>query len=472
MAKKYDVAVIGGGPGGYSAAIKAAQLGGKVVIFEKENVGGTCLNVGCIPTKCLLDKAVLIEKIRKNTENGIFKEAGLFSWRKIQENKDSIVKKLTSGVESIMRSYGINIVKAKATVKEPGIVEVEGSDEKYEVENIIIATGSKVFIPKIKGIEKANVIDSTGALNLKKVPISMVIIGGGVIGLEFASIYSTFGTNVTVIEMMPSIIANEDEESVAALGRELEKRKIKILTGARVEEISDGPGTKIVKYTKYNEVKGIEAEYVLVAVGRVNSREGINIETLGLLLDAKGNIQVNDYMETNIKGIYAAGDVIGGFQLAHSAYTEAEAAAENCMGGKVKVHLDIMPRCIYTLPQFAAVGLTEEAAKGKGIAYEKSVFPYAANGKALASDEPSGFIKVMCEKDSGKVIGVHIVGGYATELLSSAFTAMNLGATVDDFYHMIFPHPTLSELVKESVLAAKKMAIHIPKINNGVMKSV
>lgn len=467
MLKKYDVAVIGGGPGGYSAAIKAAQLGGKVVIFEKENVGGTCLNVGCIPTKCLLDKAALIDKIRKNTENGIFKEAGLFSWKKVQENKDSVVKKLTSGVEGIMRSYGIDVVKGKALVREPGLIVLEGNGGKYEAGKIIIATGSKVFVPKIKGIEKENVIDSTKALGLKKVPISLVIIGGGVIGLEFASIYSTFGTNVTVIEMLPSILPNEDREVVAGLYKELEKRKIKIITGARVEEICEGSGTKVVRYSKDKIVEGIEAEYVLVAVGRVPNIEGIDTEKLGLELDAKGNIKVNNCMETNITGIYAVGDVIGGYQLAHSAYAEAEIASENCLGGNLHVKLDIMPRCIYSLPQFAAVGLSEESAKEKGIAYEKSVFPYIANGKALASDESSGFVKVICEKDSGKVIGVHIVGGYATELLSSAFTAMNMGAAVNDFYHMVFPHPTLSELIKESVLAVKNIAIHIPKINNG-----
>lgn len=463
MGKQYDVAIVGGGPGGYSAAIKAAQLGGKVVLFEKENVGGTCLNVGCIPTKCLLDKAGLVDKIRKNTENGIFKEAGLFSWRKIQEQKDSVVKKLTSGVEGIMKSYGIDIVKGKAVVRDSGVVEVEGSVERYETKNIIIATGSKVFVPRIKGIEKDNVIDSTKALGLKKIPLSMVIIGGGVIGVEFASIYSTFGTNVTIIEMLPSIVATEDKDIITGLTKELEKRKIKIITSAKVEEICEGPGTKIVKYSKDNELKGVEAEYVLVAAGRIPNLEGIDLERLGIEQDVKKNIKVNNFLETNKKGIYAVGDVIGGFQLAHSAYAEAEAAAENCMSRTVSVHLDTMPRCVYSLPQLAAVGLTEENAKEKGIEYEKSIFPYASNGKALASDESSGFVKVICEKSSGKLVGVHILGGYATELISSALTAINMGAAVNDLSHMIFPHPTLSELIKESVLSVKKMAIHIPK---------
>lgn len=459
----YDVAVIGGGPGGYSAAIKAAQLGGKVVIFEKENIGGTCLNVGCIPTKCLLDKAALIEKIRKNTENGIFKDAGQFSWKKIQMQKDSVVKKLTSGVESILKSYGVEVIKCKGIIKEPGIVEAESSGQLYKTRNIIIATGSKVFVPKIKGTEKENVIDSTKALALNKVPASMVIIGGGVIGVEFASIYSTFGTDVTIIEMLPSIVATEDKDISAGLTKELEKRKIKIITNAKVEEISNGSNVKIVKYTLNSELKSIEAEYVLVAVGRTPIFEGINVEKLGMELDAKRNIKVDNYLETNIKGIYAVGDVIGGFQLAHSAYAEAEAAAENCMGKKASVQLDTMPRCVYSLPQLAAVGLTEESAKEKGLDFEKSIFPYVANGKALSSDDTAGFVKVICEKDSGTLLGVHILGSNATELISIVSTAINMKATITDFSHMIFPHPTLSELIKESVLSVKNMAIHIPK---------
>lgn len=463
MEQLYDVAVIGGGPGGYSAAIKAAQLGGSVIIFEKENLGGTCLNVGCIPIKCLLEKATLVDEIRKNTLNGIFKDAGLFSWKKIQEHKDTVVGKLTSGVESILKSYKIEIVKGKASVEGPGIVQLENTGQKFSAKNIIIATGSKAFLPGIKGMEGKNIIDSTGALSLKKVPISMAIIGGGVIGLEFASIYSTFGTNVIIIEMLPEIVCNEDRETTAGLRNELQKKGIKIVTGAKVEEIFDAKNTKVVKYKKGNESYHYEAEYVLAAAGRVSNKEGIDTEKLGLELDIKGNIKVNGRLETNIKGIYAVGDVAGGFQLAHSAYAEAEAAAENCMGGNIEVKLDLMPRCIYTLPQFAAVGLTEEQCNERGIPYDKGVFPYSANGKALASDEADGFVKVLSHKHSGKLIGVHIVGSYATELVSSALTSMNLNAGVKDFCSMIFPHPTLSEIVKEAVLSTNKMAIHLPK---------
>lgn len=463
LAGTYDVAVIGSGPGGYSAAIRAAQLGGRVMIFEKKDIGGTCLNVGCIPTKSLLEKAGLIEKIRKNTENGVLKEAGLFSWKKIQEQKGSVVRKLTSGIEGILKSYSINIVKGKALLSQPGIITTEGSGQRFKAEKIIIATGSKVFLPRIKGIDSLNVIDSTEALSLRKIPESMVIIGGGVIGTEFASIYSAFGTDITIIEMLPSIAASEDMETVKGLTKELESRKIRIITDARVEEIGDEAGSKIVRYSKDNISGNIRAEFVLAAAGRVSNLEGIDAEKLGIELDPKGNIKVDSMLETTAKGIYAAGDVTGGYQLAHSAYAEAEAAAENCMGGRTEVCLDVMPRCIYSIPQLAAVGLTEEGARDKGIEYEKSVFPFAANGKALACGEPAGSVKVICEKNSGKVLGVHILGSYATEIIAPAVTAMNMGAGVKDFCSMIFPHPTMSESMKEAVLSVRDMALHIPK---------
>ncbi len=464
MEQIYDAAVIGGGPGGYSAAIQAARLGGKVIVFEKENsMGGTCLNAGCIPTKCLLEKADLIEKIRKNTENGIFKEAGLFSWKKIQENKNSVVKRLTTGVESILKSYDIEIIKCKAVLKEPGVIETEGKGERYAAKKIIIATGSKASIPPVEGIDGRNVIDSTEALSLKKIPSSMAIIGAGVVGLEFACIYSALGTSVSVIEMLPELLPNEDKETVKALRGELEKKKIKFITNAKVKRISDLENAKVIGYLKEGCSHSIEAEVVLAAGGRVANLEGIDAGRLGLELDRKGNIKVNGRLETNIEGIYAVGDVIGGYQLAHSAYAEAEAAGRNCLGGSLEAKLDIMPRCIYSIPQLAAVGITEETAIEKGIRYGKGIFPYIGNGKALASDAKFGFVKAISEKETGRLLGVHIVGAYATELIASALTAINMGAAVDDFCHMIFPHPTLSEMIKESVLSADNKAVHLPR---------
>lgn len=459
MSQLYDIAVIGGGPGGYSAAIKAAQLGAKVAVFEKDTLGGTCLNVGCIPTKCLLEKAAFIEKIKKNTQNGLFKEAGLYSWKKIQEQKEATVKKLTGGVGSILLSYGIDVVKGTAVVTESGKISVDG--QNYHADKIIIATGSSVFIPPVKGVQGRHVLTSAEALSLQSVPEKLIIIGGGVIGLEFSSIYNTFGTEVVVIEMLEDIVAGEDKEAAAILKKELANRGIQFITGARVEAIHDHQDTMEVTYLKNNKESVCSAEYVLMAVGRKPNTEEIKLE--GLLLDSHGNIVVNSKLETNIPDVYAVGDVTGGFQLAHAAYAEAEIAAENCMGMNKEVDLRVMPRCIYCMPQLAAVGKTEEQLLSEGAAYSKASFPYGANGKALASDEPDGTVKILTDTADGTILGVHIVGGYATELLSAALVAIHMHAAVADFEQMIFPHPTMSELIKEAVLATKNKALHIPK---------
>lgn len=461
MNREYDVAVIGGGPGGYSAAVKAAQLGAKVIVFEKEELGGTCLNVGCIPTKCLLEKAALIDKIRRNTENGLLKEAGLFSFRKIQEQKNAAVKRLTGGVGAILSSYGIDVVKGTAEVEEAG--EVTAAGRTYTAENIIIASGSKAYIPPVKGADGKKIVTSTEALSFPAVPKRLAIIGGGVIGLEFASAYHTFGSEVTVFEMLENIVTGEDQEMVAILKRELQKSGIEICTGAEVEKIEDSEdGRKTVAY-KCGERKGTwTADYVLMAVGRRPNTEGINIKELEK--DSHGYIAVNRKMETNIPGIYAVGDAAGGYQLAHAAYAEAETAAENCMGKEREVNVDFMPRCIYCMPQLAAVGKTEEQLQKEGQKFRKALFPYSANGKALAAGEETGMVKVLTDARDGTILGVHIVGGYATELLSGALVAVNRPTTAEEFEDMIFPHPTMSELIKETVLAAEGRALHMPKV--------
>ena len=456
----YDIAVVGGGPGGYSAAVKAAQLGAKVILFEKNQLGGTCLNVGCIPTKSLLEQAALLEKIRKNTLSGIFKDAGLYSWKKIQQHKDQTVKTLTGGVGRILASYGVTVIKGEAAVNRPDCVQVGGTC--YSAKKLILATGSKVLIPPIPGADGKDVITSTQALSLPKVPKHLIVIGGGVIGQEFASIYRTFGSQITVIEMMDDIVMGEDREMIAYLKKELKKREIRLLTGTKVEKISDRGGRKAVTCTKGDGSREeIEGDCVLLAAGRLPNTEGIALE--GLERDRRGNIVVNEFLETSVPNVYAVGDAAGGFQLAHAAYAEAEAAAQNCMGGHVKVDTKGMPRCIFCIPQYAAVGQTEEQLKAQGTAYEKSLYPYVMNGKALASDEAGGMAKVLVAAEGKTILGVHIVGGYATELLSSAIVGVTQGMTVDDFERIIMPHPTMSELVWEAVLDAEKRAIHKPK---------
>lgn len=463
MKYEYDIAVIGGGPGGYAAAIKGAKLGAKVVLFEKNKIGGTCLNVGCIPTKCLLEKAALLERIRHNVQTGVFKEPGLFSWRKILQEKDDVVSKLTSGVEGILKSYDITTIKAEAKLCAPHLIRTETTDE-YLAENIIIATGSKNFIPPISGIDGRNIIDSTQALALPKIPSSIIIIGGGYIGIEFASVYTSFGAKVTIVEMFPEILPMEDKETVAILRRELEKHNIRIITSAKVEGITDSSGLKSVKYVKDGMEYNCNAEYVMTAMGRKPDLTRIDTRKLGLKLGEKGNIIVDSFMKTSVKNIYAAGDVAGPYQLAHTAYAQAEAVAENCLGGKQAVDLQFTPRCIYCIPQFAAAGITEEQAKEQQLHYVTGCFHFSANGKALAiGDKISGKVKVLAEKDGGKIIGVHITGPYATEMIAIAITAMNFKANIVDFERMIFPHPTLSEVFREAVLDTGKLSIHRPQ---------
>ncbi|GHV85151.1 dihydrolipoyl dehydrogenase [Spirochaetia bacterium] len=455
----YDVAVVGGGPGGYSAAIRAAQAGKKVILFEQEKLGGVCLNVGCIPTKYLLEKAALVDRIARDTQNNIFREAGLFSWKKIQSGKDTAVKKLVSGVEGIVAGHKIKIVKGHAKVNRAGTVEGPNGEE-FLADSIILATGSRPVMPPIPGADNPNVLDSSGALMQGNIPRSLVIIGGGVIGLEFASIYGAMGSEVTVLEMLPALLPNEDSDLSLALRQAMEKRGIHIHIGVRVEEITpDGDGCT-VRYGTNDKQKTITADKILAAVGRKPNLEGIDVSALGLKLDGKGYIAANKRQETSVPGIYAAGDVTGGWQLAHAAYAEADTAVANCTGGSVETSYETIPRCIYSLPQLASVGAAEQQLKEKNIGYKKGVVPYMSNGKAIVSEEPEGFVKILCAEKTGEVLGVHMMGSHATELLSPALVAMNMHATVETLAGMIFPHPTLSELFKEAAMACMDRALH------------
>lgn len=464
MEKIYDVAVIGGGPGGYYGAVRLAQLGAKVVVFEKEHLGGTCLNVGCIPTKNLLEKAGLIDKIIENTKSGVFKNAGLYSWEKIQSQKDDTVKTLVNGVKAIMKSYGIEIVNEDVRLTKDKTIVTEKTERNFFARNVIIATGSKTFIPKIPGADGEKILTSTEALSLQKVPGSLAIIGGGVIGIEFASLYASFGCKVTVIEMMENILATEDDEIMKAAERELNNRGIKILTGTKVNEIGDMEGQKMVYCTVQKDKKdiNISADYALIAVGRVAATEGIDIKGIGLEM-FKGTIVTDEHMRTNIENIYAVGDVTGKFQLAHSAYEQALCAAENIMGIERTIDLTKMPRCIYSHPQIAAIGATQKLLDDKGIAYKKAVYPFLANGKAVAENEKVGIVKILADSKDDKILGVHIFGNGAAELLSSAIVAVNLGITARQLGDLIFPHPSMSEMIKEAALLIHDEAIHIPR---------
>ncbi len=453
---KYDIAVIGGGSAGYSAALKGAQLGAKVILFEREHLGGVCLNVGCIPTKSYVAQAELMEQIKKNTQLGIFKDAGLYSFKKIFEQKQKVVAKLTGGVAALLRAAKVKVVSVQAhcgdahTIKAGGVV--------YETETILLAAGSRNFVPPIPGAGGRNVVDSTGLLAMERLPKSLIIVGAGVIGLEFACAMNAFGCSVTAVDILPEILPDEDKETANALFGSLKSAGVDFRLGCRVVKIEDSGSLKKVTVEKEGKQHTLEAEYVLIGVGRAPNNE--QAQELGLALDEKGFVIVDDEMRASVEGVYAAGDVTGGYLLAHSAYEEAETAAENCMGKHKKVNLDVMPRCIFTSPVFAAVGKSQ---KDAGCETVTGAFPFGANGKAIAGGKEEGFVKWIAKKETGELLGCSILGGEAAEMISTAVVAIGKGMTAKELASLIFPHPTLSEALKEAAADTVGRALHLPK---------
>jgi dihydrolipoamide dehydrogenase len=453
--EQFDLLVIGAGPGGYSSAIEAAKAGLKVAVFEKDNVGGTCLNVGCIPTKYLLDKALAMDKIRNLTGDGIFKDAGLFSYKKIQAGKDAVVGKLTGGVSALFKANGIQLVKGEAALEKGCKVSCNGSE--YEGKNIIIATGSHPFMVPISGVE--NTIDSTKALSLQQVPKRFCVIGGGVIGLELASAFASFGSDVTVLEMLPDLLPKELPEAVKVLKIAIKKHGLNVITGAKVLSAARNGAEKSVSYEKDGKTETIAADEVLMAIGRKPSLNGIDAKAIGLEVDKKGFISVNDKMQTSLEGVYAIGDVCGGYQLAHAAYAEGEVAVSNILGISKTLDVSIMPRCIFTIPCFSAVGITTEQAKEQGFDPVVGSFNYQGNGMALA-EGASGSVFVIMDRKTKTTLGIQIVGENASEMVSFASSEVANHTSLDQWERKIVAHPSLSEMVKEAALDAFKLAVH------------
>lgn len=451
---KYDVMIMGGGPGGYSAAISAAKEGLSVLLFEGGVLGGTCLNVGCIPTKYLLDKAAALEKIRALTNKKILKNEGLFSFRKIQKGREEVVKKLTGGVEYLLKANKVTVVCGYATLVAPGKVECNGT--AYEGENVIIATGSKAASIPVPGAEYA--ITSTEALELQKVPKKLVVIGGGVIGMELASAYCSYGSDVTVIEVIPELFPAEDKTIISYVRRNLEKRGIKILCGTGVTAIEKTTEGCKVSY-KGEETGSVAADVVLMATGRKASLNGVDAEKLGLELTSKGEIKVDTHMQTNLPHVYAIGDAAGGYQLAHAAYAEGEAAVDHILGKEGEADLDTMPRCIYTMPAFAAVGCSEEKAKEKGYDAVTGSFSYTGNGMALA-EGADGIVQVVMDKNEQTTLGVQITGECAPEMIAFASMAVKKKITLKEWQKFIVAHPSLSEMIKEAALDCFGKSVH------------
>ena len=453
----YDVAVIGGGPGGYVAAIKAAQAGKKTVIVEKNKFGGTCLNVGCIPTKALVKSVGVYEEVRRAVEFGIegVDKAGLkVSMPKLQDRKNAVVSQLVGGVNALLRGNGVTIVEAAGKLTDPHTIEAGG--KKITAEAIILATGSETLIPGFIEYEgETNIITSTEALSMQEVPKSMTVIGGGVIGIEFAYIYASLGTKVTILELMDQILPMVDAEVSRLASQSLKKLGIMFHTGARVKKVS---GNRVY-YEEGGKEAFVEAEYTLMAVGRTPYTADLGAAEIGIEFDRKA-IKTDERMRTNIPGIYAIGDVNARSMLAHTASREAEIAVENILGRPEKMLYDMIPACIYMEPEIASVGLTEQQAKEKYGKVKVGKFPMSANGKSLIEGDRSGMIKVILDPEYNSILGVHMFAVHATDMIAEIVTAMNLEATAEEIIASIHPHPTISEAVGEAFMAACGKAIH------------
>lgn len=461
---QFDIVVIGAGIGGYVAAIRAAQLGAHVAIIEKQYIGGTCLNVGCIPSKAMLHVAEVYSQFKDLGRMGIHVEGQPgFNMPEAVTFKAAVVKQLTSGVGQLLKANKVTIFDGMAEALSPTRVKVtlkDGGVRELSTGKLILANGSETIVPPFPGIDGKNVIFSTEALALDKVPESLVCIGGGVIAVELACLFHALGSQVTIVEMLPTLIANEDEEVRAALTRSLTKRGITVATSARVESISDADGKKRVTAATEGGSKSFDGEYVLVAVGRKANPQGLDaLVSAGLAMD-RGRVVANERMETNLPGVYAIGDLVGRTWLAHVAETEGEIAAENAMGHEARMDYTAFPRVIYTFPEIAAVGLTEAQARERGGSVRVGKFPWVANGKALATMETEGFVKVVLG-EYGELLGASIFGPDATNLITEYTLAMRAELTADEALATIHPHPTYSEALREAILAAEGRAIHI-----------
>ena len=458
----YDLIVIGGGPAGYVGAIRAAQLGKKVAVVERDRAGGTCLNWGCIPTKSLLRNAELFHTMSHRAADFGFKFDNLsFDWSKIIGRSRGVADKMAKGIEFLFKKNKIDYVRGDGTFKDGKTVLVKGTDGKEQTltgDKILLATGTATRALPDLPFNGKTVIGSRDAMTLATQPKTMVIMGAGAIGVEFAYFYNAFGTKVTIIEMMPRILPVEDEEVSALLQKSFTKDGIKVLTGTKVEKTEvTGQGVKVTAKNEKGAAETIEADVLLVAIGV----SPVLPPGLEFKRDARGYVQTDDTYQTNVPGVYAAGDIIGPPWLAHVASWEAIQCVEGLFHGKKPRKVTVFPGCTYCQPQVASVGLTERAAKEKGIAYKVGKFPFLASGKAQAVGEGEGFVKILFGAEHGEVLGAHLIGPEATELIAELGLAITLEATHEEIEATIHAHPTLSEAIHEATGQAYGMAIHI-----------
>ena len=457
-----DTLVVGAGPGGYVAAIRAAQLGQKVTIVDKGPLGGTCLNVGCIPSKALIQAGHLTEAARGNEEIGITTENVSVDFEKVQEWKSGIVKRLTSGVEALLKGNKVDIVKGEVYFVDQNTVKVadEKQSQTYKFNNCIIATGSTpIEIPSFPFSDR--VLDSTGGLNLKEIPKSMVVIGGGYIGTELGSAYANFGTKITILEGAKEILGGFEKQMTTIVKRRLKKKGVEIVTEAMAKGVEERENGVTVTYEVNGEEKTVDAEYVLVTVGRKPNTKDLGLEQIGVELDDKGLVKIDKQCRTSVKNIYAIGDIVPGLPLAHKASYEGKVAAEAISGKKTEIDYIGMPAVVFSDPEMASVGLTEQEAKDKGIKVKVAKFPFAANGRALSLNDSDGFLKLVTREEDGLVIGGQIVGPNASDMIAEIGLAVEAGMTAEDIALTVHAHPTLGEITMEAAEVALGTPIHM-----------
>jgi dihydrolipoamide dehydrogenase len=457
MTDSFDVVVIGGGPGGYVAALRAAQLGAKTAVVERDRVGGTCLVRGCIPTKALLQSAEVYTLAKAGGQFGVISDKIGVDWTAALERKTGVVDKLVKGVEGLLKAGGVTLVRGTASLAGKGAVDVSG--ERLQAKDIVIATGSAVARIPLKGAELT--IDSDQILELKEIPGRLAVIGGGVVGMEFAAMFAALGTKVTVLEMLPQVLPMVDADLVAVYTKHLAGLGGDVHTNAKVEQVAKRNGGLQVRFSSGGEGGSVDADQVLLAVGRVPYTQGLEAEKAGVKLE-RGRVVVDEHLHTSADGIWAIGDVIGGIMLAHVASYEGVCAVENIVGHENRVpDYHAAPNCIYTDPEIAHVGLGEKEAKEKGIDVKVGRFPFTASARALTLGQSEGFVKVVADAGSGRLLGAHIIGPRATDLIAEATLAVQNGLTLEQIDLTIHAHPTLPESLMEAALAAQGRAIHI-----------
>jgi dihydrolipoamide dehydrogenase len=464
MAESFDVVLIGSGPGGYVGAIRAAQIGLRAAVVERNKLGGTCLHVGCIPTKALLHVAELLEGIHRSEDFGIRVGAASLDLAAVHRYKDRVIATLHRGVEYLMRKNKVTVFHGTGRLAGRGKVRIalpDGGETECEAKNIVVATGSRPrSIPGV-AIDGIRILSSDDVIGLKEIPRRLAILGAGAVGVEFASVFTAFGSEVTLIEILPHALPTEDEEISETVEKALTRRGIKIRTGSKLTKVDPVEGGLRLTVEKDGQQDAVEAEYLLVAVGRAALSEGVGLESVGVQVE-RGFIVTDDHNQTNVKGIWAIGDVVGGYMLAHKASQEAILAVETMAGQEVRpINYDAVPRCTYSIPEVASFGLSEAQAKERGHKVRVGRFPFVANSKAAILGVREGLIKVVTDDRYGETLGMHMVGPRVTELLTEGILGKTAEATITEIAHAPHAHPTLTEAVHEAALDALGRVIHL-----------